>query len=96
MSSLHAYRVAGGADCAALGSAFGQNPTPVQVMLGVDHNPDSAARARREFLQSHGAGERRYSRTVSARKRERRASTQPIYALEERPFLFFSPNNTIN
>jgi hypothetical protein len=34
---------------AALGSVSGQNPTPVQVILGVDHNPDSAVRARREF-----------------------------------------------
>lgn len=65
---------------AAIESALGQQPGPAQVLLVVDHNPDLATRARRQFsgvtvLESDGA-----PGLSGARNAGLRASTQPITA----------------
>jgi hypothetical protein len=66
--------------CAAVQSVFHQRPGPAQVLLVVDHNPDLAARARREFsrvtvLESDGA-----PGLCGARNTGLRVVTQPITA----------------
>jgi hypothetical protein len=65
---------------AAIQSVFDQHPGPAQVLLVIDHNPDLAARARRELskatvLDSDGA-----PGLCGARNTGLRAATQPITA----------------
>jgi hypothetical protein len=65
---------------AAIESLFNQHPTPVQVLLVVDHNADLAARARRHFSQVTVLENDGPPGLCGARNTGLRAATEPITA----------------
>jgi Glycosyl transferase family 2 len=65
---------------AAVESVFGQLPRPAEVMLVVDHNPELAARARRELAQALVIENDGAPGLSDTRNAGLRAATQPITA----------------
>ena len=65
---------------AAIQSVFDQHPGPAQVLLVVDHNPDLAARARRELSRVAVLDSDDAPGLCGARNTGLRAATQPITA----------------
>jgi hypothetical protein len=65
---------------AAIQSVFDQHPEPAQVLLVVDHNPDLAARGRRELSRVTVLESADAPGLCGARNTGLRAATQPITA----------------